>query len=228
MYFFFLTCVCACFLKNWYLPSVPIKSLYVVDLIWQKNQVWQKEKKILVQFTRALWSSSCGRTPLGYKEKSCLEGRACNWLYLHPPLRGNFSPYESWQGSLLGPHSSSYPLLLLLSGPEIDVYLQELGVHSISTGIYLCLLQWPQACMYPQSLIPVQLFCNSMDCSPLDSSFHGISQARILEWVAISFSRGSSWPRDWNHISYIDRQIFLFVCLFFYHWATWEALGSRK
>ena len=36
-----------------------------------------------------------------------------------------------------------------------------------------------------------------MDCSPPDSSVHRISQARILEWVAISFSRGSFWPRDW-------------------------------
>ena len=46
-----------------------------------------------------------------------------------------------------------------------------------------------------------------------------ISQARILEWVAISFSRGSSGPRDWTHVScmsYINRQIL-------YHWATWEA-----
>ena len=40
------------------------------------------------------------------------------------------------------------------------------------------------------------LFCDLMDCSPLGSSVHGISQARILEWIAISFSRGSSWPRD--------------------------------
>ena len=35
-----------------------------------------------------------------------------------------------------------------------------------------------------------------MDCSPPGSSVHGISQARILEWVAISFSRGSSQPRS--------------------------------
>ena len=35
-----------------------------------------------------------------------------------------------------------------------------------------------------------------MDCSPPDSSIHGIFQARVLEWVAISFSRGPSWPRD--------------------------------
>ena len=38
--------------------------------------------------------------------------------------------------------------------------------------------------------------CNSMDCRPPGSSVHGILQARILEWVAISFSRGSSWPRN--------------------------------
>ena len=38
--------------------------------------------------------------------------------------------------------------------------------------------------------------CGPMDCSPPGSSVHGISQARTLEWVAISFSRGSSWPRD--------------------------------
>ena len=38
--------------------------------------------------------------------------------------------------------------------------------------------------------------CDPMDCSPPGSSVHGILQARILEWVAISFSRGSSQPRD--------------------------------
>ena len=37
--------------------------------------------------------------------------------------------------------------------------------------------------------------CNTMDCSLPGSSVHGISQARILKWVAFPFSRGSSWPR---------------------------------
>ena len=46
--------------------------------------------------------------------------------------------------------------------------------------------------------------CNPMDCRPPGSSVHGISQARILEWVAISFSRGSSWPRDRTWISHIE------------------------
>jgi len=44
-------------------------------------------------------------------------------------------------------------------------------------------------------------FCNPLDCSLLDSSVHGILQARILEWVATSFSRGSSWPRDRSQVS---------------------------
>ena len=41
-----------------------------------------------------------------------------------------------------------------------------------------------------------------MDCSPPGSSVHGTLQARILEWVAISFSRGSSWLRDRTQVSY--------------------------
>ena len=43
--------------------------------------------------------------------------------------------------------------------------------------------------------------CDSMDCNLPGSSVHGILRARILEWVAISFSRGSSQPRDWTWIS---------------------------
>ena len=45
--------------------------------------------------------------------------------------------------------------------------------------------------------------CNPMDCSPPSSSIHGIFQARIVEWVAISFSRGSSPPRDRTQVSSI-------------------------
>jgi len=54
--------------------------------------------------------------------------------------------------------------------------------------------------------------CNPVDCSPPGSSVHGISQTRILQWVAIPFSRGSPWPRDRTHVSCIGRWIL-------YHWA---------
>ena len=47
----------------------------------------------------------------------------------------------------------------------------------------------------------VWLFCDPMDCSPPGFFVHGIFQARILERVAISFSRGSFQSRDWTHVS---------------------------
>ena len=49
--------------------------------------------------------------------------------------------------------------------------------------------------------------CDPMDHSLPDSSVHGISQERMLEWVAIPFSRGSSWPRDRTHVSCIGRRV---------------------
>ena len=54
----------------------------------------------------------------------------------------------------------------------------------------------------------VQHFCDPMDCSPPGSSVHGILQARILEWVAIPFSRGSSKPRDRTQVSCIAGRFF--------------------
>ena len=59
--------------------------------------------------------------------------------------------------------------------------------------------------------------CDPMNCSLPGSSVHGILQARILEWVAIPFSRGSFWPRDEIRVSYIAGG-------FFTVWATRKAL----
>ena len=51
--------------------------------------------------------------------------------------------------------------------------------------------------------------CNPMDCSLPGSSTHGISQARILEWVAISSFRGSSQPSDRTQVSHIASKLFI-------------------
>ena len=64
------------------------------------------------------------------------------------------------------------------------------------------------ACVCTQ---PCPSLCDPVDCSPQGSSVHEIFQARILEWVAIAFSRGSSQPRDQTHISCTDWQI-LYRC----------------
>ena len=68
-------------------------------------------------------------------------------------------------------------------------------------------------CMPAKSLQSCLTLCDLMDSSPPGSSVHGISQARTLEWIAISFSRGSSRPSGWTWVSYIGRWVL-------YHWAT--------
>ena len=85
--------------------------------------------------------------------------------------------------------------------------------------------------MYPYSFVcvcvvscfsHVQLY-DAMDCSLPGSSVHGIFQARILDWVAISFSRVSFKPRNEtlnSCVYWIGRQI---IC----HWTTWEARGQN-
>ena len=61
-----------------------------------------------------------------------------------------------------------------------------------------------------------------MDCSPPGSSIHGISQSRILEWVAISFSRGSSQPQDWTHVSCIGRKVLYHCAIREAHYGVWH------
>ena len=61
--------------------------------------------------------------------------------------------------------------------------------------------------------------CDPMDYSPPGSSVHGILQTRILEWVAISFTRRSSWPRDWTQLSCIAGRLFTV-------WTTREGNGN--
>ena len=62
--------------------------------------------------------------------------------------------------------------------------------------------------------------CDPMDCSPSGSSLHGILQARILEWVAVSSSRGSSQSRDWTQVSCIVGRLFTV-------WVTREAAETH-
>ena len=68
------------------------------------------------------------------------------------------------------------------------------GSEPVGAGAALDEPAWSRAqCPASQSYLTL---CDHVDCSPPGSSVHGILQARMLEWVAISSSRGSSWPRD--------------------------------
>ena len=71
-------------------------------------------------------------------------------------------------------------------------------------------------------------------CNPMDYTVHGILQARILEWVAFPFSRGSSQSRDWTQVSHIagrfftswDRKVPFCLFLFLFPW-FWE-MGQKR
>ena len=78
--------------------------------------------------------------------------------------------------------------------------------------------QSQRTCVVSQSCLTL---CDPVDCNLPGSSIHGILQARILEWVAISFSKGSSRPRDWTWVSCLVGRRFNL-------WATREAPHASK
>ena len=116
-------------------------------------------------------------------------------IFKHCP-KDNFEILNSmkkWYSKLL------YTSVSLISSSTISLCIQMTCAQSSCSVIRSC-----------------PTFCNPMDCSPPGSSVHGISQARVLEWVALSFFRGSSLLKDQTHISCITftgKQIV-------YHYAT--------
>ena len=113
-------------------------------------------------------------------------------------------------------HSTGPPALLpsLASEPHRRIFKYSSGRGSQTVCLAVCHQHWG-VCVHLLSC--VWLFCDPINCSLPGSSVHGIFQTRVLEWVAISFSRGSSWAMDYTHNSHIScngRWIL-------YHWATW-------
>jgi len=100
-------------------------------------------------------------------------------------LLNSFSPEFPWQESLLLsflPSNLYFPILWL--DPSSSDHSLDL-IHSFCAQ-------------------PCPTLCDPMDCSPPGSSVHGILQARTLEWVAISSSRGSSQPREQTQVSCVS------------------------
>ena len=96
-------------------------------------------------------------------------------------------------------------------------------IGTLSTDWVTCVLLLIVMYLYTDVLVSQSylILCNPMDCSLPGSSFHGILQASILEWVAIPFTRGSFQPRDWTqafciigglyHLSHQGRPSFVII-----------------
>ena len=128
-----------------------------------------------------------------YKQEKKRSGSAVVEEPENPPSRGMHTPIKwlTWGTSVESLNSMKHG------------WKASAITHTDILGVTLAV--WRRTCKYLH------------DCSPPASSVHGILQARILKWLAIPFSRGSSWPRDWTQVSSIAGR-------FCTSWATREAL----
>ena len=154
-----------------------------------------------------LWSTSC--TP--------------SKVFLHKVLLNeNFGTVNvMWNIQILNCPQFEYSVSVC-----VCVYIYNHRIFYMATWCYFVFFLFSidicnQACCYCSVTRLCPTLCNPMDCNLSSSSVHGISQARILEWVAISFSKGSSWPRGRTCISCICRWIL-------YYWTTWETQSDMN
>ena len=101
----------------------------------------------------------------------------------------------------------------------LNVYIWVPWYKNSPNGVYFCTSEGCLHWILNSEVLVAQLcltLCDCMDCSPPSSTVHGILQARILEWVAIPFSKRSSRPRDETQVFCIGRRIP-------YCWAIQEA-----
>ena len=121
---------------------------------------------------------------------------------IHFWLQGYFS--VACQNNLIAVQLDFY-VLSPTPGPERSVGKLR-RTNPYQTRMSVCtrpglVLKTPGMPMWSEVSQSCPILWDPMDCSPPGSSVHGIFQARVLEWVAISFSRGSSQPRDWTRVS---------------------------
>ena len=116
----------------------------------------------------------------------------------HAPLSMGFSKLEYWSG-----------LPCLLPGDLPNPRMEPMSPAAPALQADSLLLSHQEAptyhmCMHAKLLQSCPTLCDPIDCSPPGSSVRRILQARILEWVVMPSSRGSSRPRDRTYVSYMS------------------------
>ena len=155
-----------------------------------------------------LWTVAC-QAPLsmGFPRAEYWRGLSffSPWIFLTQGLNANLL---HWQvdslplGHLGSPESAKY------------IYIPSFSCLPSTPPLLFSILK-KVSVLYLESEVKVAQSCPTV-CDPMDYTVHGILQARILEWVAFPFSRGSSQPRGWIQVSHIAGR-------FFTSWATKEA-----
>ena len=147
-----------------------------------------------------------------------------NWSPLDGLVRSPCSPRDSQESSII---LCSALFIVQLSYPYMTtrktITLTKLTFVGKITSLLFNMLSRLAITFLPESkwvkMLVAQsclILCDRMDCGPIGSSVHGFLQTRILDWVAISFSRIISRPRNQIWVSWMAGS-------FFTIWATWEA-----
>ena len=144
----------------------------------------------------------------GFCHTSTWISHRCPWG--HSPVVLDFLPIGS--GPIVHSHGSNFSDLLQL--------WSSLSMCKGPVPRYGCECE----SVHDQLLQSCPTLCDLMGYSPPGSSVHGILQARILEWVAMPYSRGSARPKDQTHISYVS----CIAVRFFTHCSIREALNLLK
>ena len=132
-----------------------------------------------------------------------------------PALQADSLPSTSFKyhlNSTLSPKSYKSSIFSFAKTPKLFWWAISFLALGLEAWLYQTICFWfskadGPVCSGSQSFSRVRFFGTLWPEGPPGFSVHGTSQARILEWVAISYSRESSRPRDWTHISFIGRQI---------------------
>ena len=98
------------------------------------------------------------------------------------------------------PSACGFPKMAVISIPFMAVWFTHTVIAEETTGF----LQQNSICQFCVCAQSCPTVSDPLDCSPPGFSVHGIFQARIIEWVAISYSRGSSRPRNRSHVSCVS------------------------
>ena len=128
---------------------------------------------------------------------------ADQWLRIHLPMQEMWVRSLGWEDPLEKEMATQSSMLAWeIPWTEEPGRLQSMRVIRVRYDLVT-----KQQHILPEWLSEVAqscpTLCDPMDCSPPGSSVHGILQARVLEWGAIAFSRGSSQPRDRTQVSHI-------------------------
>ena len=140
------------------------------------------------------------------------QARILDWVAISFS-RGSSQPRDgTWVSRTIGRCFTVWAtreVISLVSGHQV-------GSGNVNTGVCVWVCGCVCVCVHAQWCLTLS---NPTDCRPPISSVRGIFQVKTLEWVAISYPRGSSWPRDQTCVSCNGRQVL-------YHCATWEAQSS--